>query len=106
MPDPNHAASPFQLLLTPERAALAADGANTLRVLVRVQAPARPADPTAQAAGRDPLHLALVLDRSGSMAGAPCTKRSIARATSSTSSVPPTARRSSRSTARSSCWRR
>ena len=71
MPDPNHAASPFQLLLTPERAALAADGANTLRVLVRVQAPARPADPTAQSARRDPLHLALVLDRSGSMAGAP-----------------------------------
>jgi len=71
MPDPNHAASPFQLLLTPERAALAADGANTLRVLVRVQAPAQPADPTAQAARRDPLHLALVLDRSGSMAGAP-----------------------------------
>ena len=71
MPDPNHAASPFQLLLTPERAALAADGANTLRVLVRVQAPDRPADPTAQAARRDPLHLALVLDRSGSMAGAP-----------------------------------
>ncbi len=71
MPDPNHAASPFQLLLTPERAALAADGANTLRVLVRVQAPARPADPTAQAGRRDPLHLALVLDRSGSMSGAP-----------------------------------
>jgi Ca-activated chloride channel homolog len=71
MPDPKHAASPFQLLLTPERAALAADGANTLRVLVRVQAPAEPADPTAQAARRDPLHLALVLDRSGSMAGAP-----------------------------------
>jgi Ca-activated chloride channel family protein len=67
MPDPNHAASPFQLLLTPERAALAAGGANTLRVLVRVRAPAHPAD----VARRDPLHLALVLDRSGSMAGAP-----------------------------------
>ena len=67
MPDPNHAASPLQLLLTPERAALAAGGVNTLRVLVRVQAPAQPADLTR----RDPLHLALVLDRSGSMAGAP-----------------------------------
>jgi Ca-activated chloride channel family protein len=67
MPDPNHAASPFQLLLTPERAALAAGGANTVRVLVRVRAPAQPAN----VARRDPLHLALVLDRSGSMAGAP-----------------------------------
>ena len=67
MPDPNHAASPVQLLLTPERTALAVGVANTLRVLVRVQAPAQPVDLTR----RDPLHLALVLDRSGSMAGAP-----------------------------------
>ena len=68
MPDPNHAASPFQLLLTPERAALAVGVVNTLRVLVRVQAPAQPVRPLTR---RDPLHLALVLDRSGSMAGAP-----------------------------------
>ena len=39
MPDPNNATSAFQLLLTPEKAALVADGPTTLRVLVRMQAP-------------------------------------------------------------------
>jgi Ca-activated chloride channel family protein len=55
------------LLLTPRRAALLTGHDNELDVLVRVQAPEAPA-------GTPPLHalhLALVMDRSGSMAGEP-----------------------------------
>ena len=65
---PNDNTSPdFRLVLTPDKAALAPDGPTTLRLLVRVQAPDLPQG----AVARPPLHLALVLDRSGSMGGAP-----------------------------------
>ena len=67
MPNTNLAPSSFQLLLTPEKAALAAGHTTTLRVLARVQAPDLPIGATP----RQPLHLALVIDRSGSMSGAP-----------------------------------
>ncbi len=67
MPTNNNAASTFQLLLTPEKAAIAAGQATTLRVLARIQAPLPPAG----SVPRQPLHLALVLDRSGSMSGVP-----------------------------------
>ena len=39
MPNANNTSSKFQLLLTPERAALTAGSPTTLRVLVRMQAP-------------------------------------------------------------------
>jgi Ca-activated chloride channel family protein len=55
------------LLLTPRRSALLAGHDNTLDVLVRVQAPDAPAD----LPERQPLHLSLVIDRSGSMCGQP-----------------------------------
>ena len=67
MPDTNNTASAFQLLLTPEKAAIATGQATTLRVLARIQAPLPPAG----SVPRQPLHLALVLDRSGSMNGIP-----------------------------------
>jgi len=50
---------------TPPRAAAGHD--NELDVLVRVQAPDAPAEQPQ----RNPLHLALVIDRSGSMSGQP-----------------------------------
>jgi Ca-activated chloride channel homolog len=56
------------LLLTPRRTALLAGHDNTVDVLVRVQAPELPAAPMP---ARQPLHLALVIDRSGSMSGQP-----------------------------------
>lgn len=55
------------IILTPRRPALLAEHDNVHDVLVRVQAPVAPAT-TPQ---RNPLHLALVLDRSGSMSGQP-----------------------------------
>ena len=50
----------------PLRPAVASDGASTLELLITVGSPERPATSSAQ---RPPLNLALVIDRSGSMAG-------------------------------------
>lgn len=62
------------LLLTPLRAAIPAQG-GTVELLVRVQAPPQPVAEGAGAAKvRIPLRLALVVDRSGSMDGAPLTE--------------------------------
>ena len=55
------------LLATPRRPALLAGHDNTLEVLVRIQAP----DAPAVLPQRNPLHLSLVIDRSGSMSGKP-----------------------------------
>jgi Ca-activated chloride channel family protein len=55
------------MIITARRPALLAGHDNELDVLVRIQAPDAPAErPT-----RNPLHLSLVIDRSGSMAGQP-----------------------------------
>ena len=54
------------IVLTPQRSGIRQEG-GTLDVLVRVQAPAAPT----MRRERPPLHLALVLDRSGSMQGQP-----------------------------------
>lgn len=56
------------VVLTPRRAGLCAGQDNTAEVLVRIQAPEAPAGHGAQ---RPPQALALVIDRSGSMAGRP-----------------------------------
>lgn len=57
-----------QILIQPLKPALIAGMAQKLQVLVRVQAPdAAPAEKKV----RKPYHLALVIDRSGSMSGAP-----------------------------------
>lgn len=55
------------LILTPLRQAAPANG-GTLEVLLRLQAPDRPAG---VAPARQPLRLAIVIDRSGSMSGEP-----------------------------------
>jgi Ca-activated chloride channel family protein len=57
-----------QVILTPLKPALIAGLAHTLPVLVRVQAP--DADPSVVPV-RQPYHLSLVIDRSGSMSGKP-----------------------------------
>jgi Ca-activated chloride channel family protein len=67
MPDTNRSQLPVQLLLKADRPALAAGQETTLRVLARIQAPEPPVD----AIPRPPLHVALVIDRSGSMSGVP-----------------------------------
>jgi Ca-activated chloride channel family protein len=68
-------ASTPTVVLSPTRAGVPTAG-GTLEVLVRVQAPAQPvaADASAAAMPRPPLRLALVVDRSGSMAGPPLTE--------------------------------
>jgi Ca-activated chloride channel family protein len=55
------------MLITARRPALLAGHDNELDVLVRIQAPAAPTE----LPQRHPLHLSLVIDRSGSMAGQP-----------------------------------
>jgi Ca-activated chloride channel homolog len=55
------------MIITARRPALLAGHDNELDVLIRVQAPDAPAD----LPKRNPLHLALVIDRSGSMSGQP-----------------------------------
>jgi Ca-activated chloride channel family protein len=57
-----------RLILTPRKSALLANHDNVLDVLVQIQAPELPAEQRPQ---RPPLQIALVLDRSGSMAGQP-----------------------------------
>ena len=64
---PVPAATP-QVVITPLKPALIANHAHTLPVLVRVQAP--DADPSVVPV-RQPYHLSLVIDRSGSMSGQP-----------------------------------
>lgn len=79
---PIPAALSTRVLLQPLRAGLAAGQDNILDVLVRVQAPDAPPGPAAQ---RAPQALALVIDKSGSMAGRPlaeavrCAKRVVDR---------------------------
>ncbi|MCC5869258.1 MAG: VWA domain-containing protein [Gammaproteobacteria bacterium] len=58
----------LNIVLTPLRDAVLAGARSHLEVLVRLQAPERPAAATR---ARGPLHLALVIDRSGSMSGQP-----------------------------------
>ena len=55
------------MIITARRPALLAGHDNELDVLVRIQAP----DAPAELPKRNPLHLSLVIDRSGSMAGQP-----------------------------------
>ena len=56
-----------KMIITARRPALLAGHDNELDVLVRIQAP----DAPAELPKRNPLHLSLVIDRSGSMAGQP-----------------------------------
>ena len=59
--------STFTVSIQPERSALLAGHTQTVHALVRIQAPVAPAANQQ----RQPLNLALVIDRSGSMSGAP-----------------------------------
>jgi Ca-activated chloride channel family protein len=63
-----HLSLSSNVVLTPRRAGLSTGQDNTIEVLVRIQAPEAPAGHGAQ---RPPQALALVIDRSGSMAGRP-----------------------------------
>ncbi|MCB1954139.1 MAG: VWA domain-containing protein [Rhodocyclaceae bacterium] len=56
------------ILIHPARPAVIAGAAHKLDVLIRVQAPD---EPESEAKPRQPYHLSLVIDRSGSMSGAP-----------------------------------
>lgn len=67
MPIPASPSPAIRLEVMPEKAALLTNGVTRVRVLVRIQAP----QPLAGSVVRHPLHLALVLDRSGSMNGVP-----------------------------------
>ena len=58
----------LKLILQPIQRGVATSGAADIYVLVRLQAPERPAD---QGHARTPLHIAVVLDRSGSLGGRP-----------------------------------
>ena len=58
----------LKLILQPLQQGISASGAADIHVLVRLQAPDRPADLERI---RTPLHIAVVLDRSGSMSGRP-----------------------------------
>jgi len=58
----------LKLILQPLQPGVVASGAADVHVLVRLQAPERPADLDHV---RTPLHIAVVLDRSGSMSGRP-----------------------------------
>jgi Ca-activated chloride channel family protein len=66
-PSPDSPAPLPRLVVSPRRSALLAGHDNTLDVLVRVQA----SEPPATTPRRQPLHLSLVIDRSGSMSGQP-----------------------------------
>ncbi|MFW6094435.1 MAG: vWA domain-containing protein [Pseudomonadota bacterium] len=59
----------YDLLVTPRHSAIPGDRASELDVLVRLQAPDRPADESPERAHT--LNLACVIDRSGSMSGQP-----------------------------------
>ncbi len=67
MPENNTTASAFAFTVDLRRPGFVAGGEAVIEALVRLQAPARPAGTQP----REPLTLALVIDRSGSMAGAP-----------------------------------
>ncbi len=67
MPNAQSPQAAVNLLLTPDKAALVAGQPTTLRVLARIQSP----EPGDASTPRSPLHLAIVLDRSGSMSGQP-----------------------------------
>jgi hypothetical protein len=54
----------LKLVMTPARAAVLADHRSTVDVLVRLQAPPRPEK---DRPARGPVHVALVVDHSGSM---------------------------------------
>jgi Ca-activated chloride channel family protein len=60
----------MNILIQPLRTALVANTRDKLQVLVRLQAPAENNTPGTTETTRKPLALAIVLDRSGSMAGA------------------------------------
>ena len=60
-----------RIILTPLKSALIAGHAQRVQVLVRIQAPDVNLTNTAEIKQRPPYHLALVIDRSGSMSGEP-----------------------------------
>ena len=67
MPDDNTTRSAFEFTVDLRRPGFVAGEDSRIEALVRLAAPARPAD----ARPREPLTVALVIDRSGSMAGTP-----------------------------------
>jgi Ca-activated chloride channel family protein len=69
MTNPTNTTNHLSVLMTPRRPGLARGQDNVVDVLVRVQASGRPADMPQRL--RHDLNIALVIDRSGSMSGAP-----------------------------------